>query len=503
MLNFLLFGEGLWMSSPRAPRRSRALSARPADDFSTSSSTIPFNRNFIRIAAIHKTNKNSTILYDSDKPKLELRLPPGSPIVKKRTIESKPVYTHQTSNEDINKKRNRSRSEGITENNNQTKKSFTIDQSILTLIFGQEQEKVTHNKMQIKFHHVESKNQIMVTMNFQFNPLPPTKIENKEKIYNKKTQQFKKTFSSDNLLKLKIEKKEQNKNKTKLQAIREIYDLYKQLPPKMREQNIEQRFQPIKLDESRQKKKRANSISNHRISRAHQSLSAENLSYTRFLPKTSTKLNLPVQKNNKYHSIISLVVFFDLFAENVVENLVQSHFNIITYRMRILTQIIFDFLSKTKKPSNTTDDSLLPFSSVANPSFENITNMKRRKIEKPKVKFLENNEIEIDEFILQANNKFNKAIFNFQENICNFMIYPRLQPPAWLHIISYSDARRETICTISPFFFFKIFLFTPFLFFSITIFARGFPPYYFITSQFLIFHPFPHSCIAPAGSSKI
>ena len=120
-----------------------------------------------------------------------------------------------------------------------------------------------------------------------------------------------------------------------------------------------------------------------------------------------------IQESDQF-SVISLSIIFELLSNNTaVQDIISSQYGLIHYRARILLEILYYALNKTLNQLSDGN---------------------------------EENHVNIEKYMLNFNEEFNRAVISFQQFFCSFMTFPRLQPPGWLQTITVTQKRKTLVC---------------------------------------------------------
>jgi len=156
----------------------------------------------------------------------------------------------------------------------------------------------------------------------------------------------------------------------------------------------------------------------------------------------SSDSSLPPSHIRPQSSTIALAVLVDVLPRvRAVQEMMNSHYTLVQYRLRLLVQIIYESLARVQKKR------LERLSGGGSSDHEESGRRRHmgwdRHHSLPPMAELLNRSL--DPFGLQGDYILKSAVRDFQQCICTYMNYPRLQPVAWLHVVSIPDRRKSIL----------------------------------------------------------
>ena len=146
--------------------------------------------------------------------------------------------------------------------------------------------------------------------------------------------------------------------------------------------------------------------------------------------------NIEIRESVQQKTNIGVVILFDILPNSsAVQEVFSSHFIIIKYRLRLLSQIIHEQIQKIQKLIHARQSFDAPPPDIV---------AKGKRFSSMPHGFTNSNHSSILSS-LQKDHVIINAVEDFQKCICSFMTYPRLQPPAWVDIISLSESRSTIV----------------------------------------------------------
>jgi hypothetical protein len=287
-------------------------------------------------------------------------------------------------------------------------KHFEIDKQLLDMMFGT--VPVTSSGITYKVHHLPQRNQILVTVVFQHAYKP-----------------------SDHRIAVSTEQVDSRTRKRSLSHRTMNLTPPKHSSPVDPQQPSMDLPKPVAIPEKQETNNHGSSESPSRVrslSFSHEKPSGSSpvegdLKRTH-KRQSSVQEKSPAQSSERtYKSTLAIGILIDVLTQSfAVQDMFNSHFPLIHYRLRILAQLFYDTILRIQKCKLSTP--------------MNYQNVQRSSEEL-------NNSPYFSKHALQRERVLHSAVEDFQKCICSFMTYPRLQPPSWLEITSVAADQRKTI----------------------------------------------------------
>ena len=353
--------------------------------FSSRSSNVPFTGRHVRCFVLQDTVSGRNTLFDN------LQTEKQSPDVKKTPPRKKTDSGEYTSQH--------------------IHKNPRIDEALQEMIFGS--IPVADVGINCKLHHIPHRNQVMLTLLFRYTPKSEVlHLEKQEEMNESSSQKLKRNRTTS----VKLKKTEEKAIPSAINIQEEVVnsDVSGSLSSSFRRRSLSVGGKAAKLPDNSNKNEGCGEKDNKPSHIPHS------------------------HSHSRTHKItIALVVMITGIPKvNALQDMIHSHYSILNYRMRLLAQIVYESLGRahTQSMQNQIGVTTSLNGRTANRHYslpEKVSNGIEDKSLEP--------------FSLQNDYILQTGVGDLQHCICTFMNYPRLQPAAWLYVVSMPDKRKNVL----------------------------------------------------------